>query len=40
MGKLLEIENLTKFYTSGYVLTEKKVAVDNVSFSIKKSEIF
>jgi peptide/nickel transport system ATP-binding protein len=40
MGELLEIENLTKFYTSGYVLTEKKVAVDNVSFSIKKSEVF
>lgn len=40
MDKLLEIENLTKLYTSGYVWTEKVVAVDNVSFSIKKSEIF
>jgi len=40
MDKLLEIKNLTKFYTSGYVWTEKKIAVDNVSFSIRKGEIF
>jgi len=40
MGELLEIENLAKVYISGYVWTEKKVAVDDVSFSIKKGEIF
>jgi len=40
MDELLKIENLTKLYTSGYVWTKKLLAVDNVSFSIKKGETF
>ena len=41
MDKLLEIENLTKTFTLGSVLSRVKItAVDNVSFYIKPAEIF
>lgn len=37
---LLEVENLTKLYTSGYIRTVEVIGVKNVSFNIKKGEIF
>lgn len=41
MEKLLEIENLTKTFTLGSVLSRVKItAVDNISFYIKPAEIF
>lgn len=41
MDKLLEVENLTKTFTLGSVLSRVKItAVDNVSFYIKPAEIF
>ena len=41
MEKLLEVENLTKTFTLGSVLSRVKItAVDNVSFFIKPGEIF
>ncbi|HAJ36944.1 MAG TPA: peptide ABC transporter ATP-binding protein [Chloroflexi bacterium] len=41
MEKLLEVENLTKTFTLGSVLSRVKItAVDNVSFYIKPAEIF
>jgi peptide/nickel transport system ATP-binding protein len=39
-GVTLRVKNLTKLYTSGYVRTTKMVGAKNVSFDIKKSEIF
>jgi peptide/nickel transport system ATP-binding protein len=41
MEKLLEVENLTKTFTLGSVLSRVKItAVDNISFYIKPAEIF
>jgi oligopeptide/dipeptide ABC transporter ATP-binding protein len=41
MEKLLEVENLTKSFTLGSVLSRVKItAVDNISFHIKPAEIF
>jgi peptide/nickel transport system ATP-binding protein len=41
MDKLLEVDNLTKTFTLGSVLSRVKItAVDNVSFYIKPAEIF
>jgi len=41
MDKLLEVENLTKTFALGSVLSRVKItAVDNVSFFIKPAEIF
>jgi len=41
MEKLLEVENLTKTFTLGSVLSRVKItAVDNISFYIKPGEIF
>jgi len=37
---LLEVKNLTKLYTSGYIRTVEVIGVKNVSFNIKKGEIF
>ena len=37
--EILKVENLTKYYTSGYVFTEKVLAVENVSFKLKKGEV-
>ena len=41
MEKLLEVENLTKVFTLGSVLSRVRItAVDNISFYIKPAEIF
>ncbi len=41
MEKLLEVENLTKVFTLGSVLSRARItAVDNISFFIKPAEIF
>ena len=41
MEKLLEIENLTKVFTLGSILSRAHItAVDNVSFFLKPAEIF
>lgn len=41
MDKLLEVENLTKVFTMGSVLSRVRItAVDNISFYIKPAEIF
>ncbi|MFN3334146.1 MAG: ATP-binding cassette domain-containing protein, partial [Caldilinea sp.] len=41
MEKLLEVENLTKTFTLGSVLSRVKItAVDNISFYIRPAEIF
>lgn len=41
MEKLLEVENLTKVFTLGSVLSRVRItAVDNISFHIKPAEIF
>lgn len=41
MDKLLEVENLTKVFTLGSVLSRVRItAVDNISFYIKPAEIF
>ncbi len=37
---ILRVENLTKYYISGYIFTKKVVGCENVSFNIKKGEIF
>jgi len=37
---ILEVKNLTKYYTSGYIVTRKIVGCENVSFDIKRGEIF
>jgi len=37
---LLRVENLTKHYISGYIFTKKVVGCENVSFDIRKGEIF
>lgn len=37
---LLEVKNLTKYYTSGYILTKKVLGCENVSFNINRGEIF
>ena len=38
--EVLRVENLTKYYTSGFIFTKKVVGAENVSFSIKRGEIF
>jgi len=41
MGKLLEVEQLTKVFTLGSMLSRVRItAVDNVSFEVKPAEIF
>lgn len=41
MEKLLEVENLTKVFTLGSVLSRTRItAVDDISFNIKPAEIF
>ncbi|GAI32256.1 unnamed protein product, partial [marine sediment metagenome] len=37
---LLEVKNLTKLYTSGYVRTAEVIGAKKVSFDMKKGEIF
>jgi len=37
---LLEVKNLTKYYTSGYIFTKKVLGCENVSFSINRGEVF
>ena len=37
---LLDVKNLTKLYTSGYIRTVEVIGSKNVSFDIKKGEIF
>jgi len=37
---LLKVKNLTKIYTSGYVRTTEIVGAKNVSFDMKRSEVF
>jgi peptide/nickel transport system ATP-binding protein len=42
MGKgepLLKVENLTKYYTSGYVFTKRVCGAKDVSFSMKRGEV-
>lgn len=36
---ILKVENLTKYYISGYVLTKKILGAENVSFDMKKGEV-
>ena len=38
--EVLKIENLTKYYVSGYIITKKVLGCENVSFEIKEKEIF
>jgi peptide/nickel transport system ATP-binding protein len=41
MDKLLEVENLTKIFTLGSIVSKVRItAVDNVSFDVKPAEIF
>lgn len=35
----MKVENLTKYYTSGYIFTSKILGCKNVSFDLKKGEI-
>lgn len=37
---LLEVKNLTKSYTSGYIRTTEVIGAKNVSFDMKRSEVF
>lgn len=37
---LLEVKNLTKYYTSGYIFTKKVLGCENVSFNINRGEVF
>lgn len=37
---VLRVENLTKYYLSGYILTKRVVGCQNISFNIRKGEIF
>ena len=39
MNEVLRVENLTKYYISGYVFTKKVLGAENVSFSIRKGEV-
>ena len=39
MSTILEVKNLTKIYEIGYIRKRQIVAVDRVSFSVKKGEI-
>ena len=34
--EILKVENLTKYYTSGYMFTKKVLGVENVSFTLEK----
>jgi peptide/nickel transport system ATP-binding protein len=36
----LKVEDLTKYYISGYIITKKTLGCEKVSFQIKKGEIF
>ncbi len=36
---ILRTENLTKYYTSGYVFIKKVLGAENVSFSLEKGEV-
>jgi peptide/nickel transport system ATP-binding protein len=36
---IMKVENLTKYYISGYVLTKKILGAENVSFDLKKGEV-
>jgi peptide/nickel transport system ATP-binding protein len=37
--EILKVENLTKYYTSGYIFTKKVMGAENVSFSLNKGEV-
>jgi len=37
---ILKVENLTKYYISGYILTKRVLGCENVSFEIKRREVF
>jgi len=37
--EILKVENLTKYYISGYMFTNKVLGAENVSFSLKKGEV-
>jgi peptide/nickel transport system ATP-binding protein len=37
--EILKVENLTKYYISGYVITNKVLGAEDVSFSLKKGEV-
>ena len=36
---ILKVENLTKYYSSGYIFRRKVLGAENVSFTLKKGEI-
>jgi len=38
--EVLRVENLTKYYTSGYILTKKVLGAEDVSFDLRKREVF
>jgi len=38
--EILKVENLTKYYVSGYIITKKVLGCENVSFEVKEKEIF
>ena len=38
-SEILKVENLTKYYTSGYVFTAKVLGAENVSFALEKGEV-
>ncbi|MEM1543906.1 MAG: ABC transporter ATP-binding protein [Candidatus Bathyarchaeia archaeon] len=41
MGQpLLEVKDLTKYYTSGYIFTKKVLGCEKVSFNVNEGEIF
>jgi peptide/nickel transport system ATP-binding protein len=37
--EILKVENLTKYYVSGYMITNKVLGAEDVSFSLKKGEV-
>jgi peptide/nickel transport system ATP-binding protein len=37
--EILKVENLTKYYISGYMFTKKVLGAENVSFNLKKGEV-
>jgi len=37
--EILKVENLTKYYISGYIFTRKVLGAENVSFNLKSGEV-
>jgi len=37
--EILRVENLTKYYTLGYIFTKKVIGAENVTFDLKRGEI-